>query len=111
MPSYLSEHVYVGNGVQTDFVFNKGYLSRTHVLVKLSTDAAATFTTKTDPTHYEWIDAQTIRFVTPPANGNVVWLDRETPRTIDLTYTNGSVFTDVSQNYDYRQPMYILQEM
>ncbi len=111
MPSYLSEHVYITNGGQTDFTFNKGYLSRSHVEVKVSADSAATFALKVDPTHYSWVDSQTIRFLAAPALNSVLWLDRVTPRTIDLTYTNGSVFTDVSQNYDYRQPMYILQEM
>lgn len=110
MPTYLSEHVYTGNGSQTDFVFNKGYLSRSHVIVKVSTDGGDTFTTKTDPTDYEWIDSQTIRFAAAPANAAVIWLDRVTPRTIDQTYDNGTVFTDVTQNYAYRQPIYILQE-
>ena len=111
MPTYLSEHVYIGTGAQTDFVFNKGYLSRSHVFVKLSVDAGATFTTKADPADYSWIDSQTIRFAAAPALNAVVWLDRVTPRTIDQTFDNGTVFTDVTQNYGYRQPIYILQEL
>ncbi len=111
MPNYLSEHVYIGNGSQTDYIFNKGYLSRSHVLVKVSADGGSTYTIKADPSDYEWVDSQTIRFDAAPAADAVIWLDRETPRTIDINYDNGTVFTDTNQNHGYRQAIYILQEM
>lgn len=110
MPTYLSEAIYTANGATTDFAFNKGYLSRSHVVVKTSADAGVTFTTKTDGVDYNWIDSQTVRFVAAPANNTVVWIDRTTPLSLLVTYENGAVFTDDNQNTAYRHAIYVLQE-
>ena len=101
----LSKLDYVGDNSTTDYIYNKGYILQSFVLVKV--DGVL----QVDPTHYSWINTTTIRFVTAPALNAVILLERSTSQDKRLVaYQSASSLGDVLLNKDSLQAFHLAQE-
>ena len=100
-----TSNTYTGNGSNKLFSITFPYLETTDVDVYLNG------TLQTITTQYTFANATTIEFVTAPANGAVVLLDRSTDdATLQATFFPGSSIKAADLNLDFDQVLYIAQE-
>ena len=93
---------YTGDGATTDFTYSYGYISTSHVSVKI--DGVLTTT-------YIWFSPTVIRFTTAPASGALIFIYRSTsPGTRLVTYETGTTMTKVILEADSKQAFYLMQE-
>ena len=103
----LSNVTYSGNGSQTQFVYNLGYIAQDDVSVYLGG------VLQTVTTHYTWEpDGTTITFVTAPISGtDNVYISRDSDVSAKTaTYADGSSLTEESLNDNGDQSIYLHQE-
>ena len=93
---------YTGDGATTDFTYNMGYVSRSHVTVKVNGTVVTT---------YSWFSATVIRFNTAPANAAAIFISRSTsPGTRLVSYETGTTMTKTVLETDSKQAFYLMQE-
>ena len=93
---------YTGDGATTDFTYSYGYISTSHVSVKI--DGVLTTT-------YIWFSPTVIRFTTAPSSGALIFIYRSTsPGTRLVTYETGTTMTKVILEADSKQAFYLMQE-
>ena len=93
---------YTGDGATTDFTYNLGYISTSHVSVTINGVAT---------TAYTWFSSTVIRFTTAPASAAVIYISRSTsPGTRLVTYETGTTMTKVILETDSKQAFYMMQE-
>jgi microcystin-dependent protein len=100
-----TSNTYTGNGSNKLFSITFPYLDTTDIDVYLNG------TLQTVTTEYTFANATTVEFVTAPANGATVLLDRSTDdTTLQATFFPGSSIkaTDLNENFD--QVLYLAQE-
>jgi hypothetical protein len=100
-----TSNTYTGNGTNKLFSITFPYLDTTDIDVYLNG------TLQTVTTQYTFANATTVEFVTAPANGATVLLDRSTDDTnLQATFFPGSSIkaSDLNENFD--QVLYIAQE-
>jgi hypothetical protein len=92
------------DGVQTDFntIFN--YLSEDHVEVKFDGAVQAS-------SLYTFISTSQIRFTSPPADGVVVRVGRNTPQTVQTDFAGGAILPEADLDNSYLQLLYSIQEL
>lgn len=96
---------YTGNGATTVYTVPFAYINKYHIVVLV---AGVSKTQGTDFT----ISGSTLTFVAAPANGAVVLIRRETPRTGPLvTFVDGSYQNSVNLNKASLQNLYVAQEV
>lgn len=101
-----SYKTYTGDGATTSFNPTIAYLAESHIKVYLD-DAL-----QTDPTHYDWVGGQIV-FVTPPASGSTVLIQRVTPRPWGSRGVDFSVQTFLDKgtlDTNQKWVWYIMQE-
>ena len=100
-----TSNTYTGNGSNKLFSITFPYLETTDVDVYLNG------TLQTITTQYTFANATTIEFVSAPANGAVILLDRSTDdATLQATFFPGSSIKAADLNLDFDQVLYIAQE-
>ena len=100
-----TSNTYTGNGTNKLFSITFPYLDTADINVYLNG------TLQTVTTQYTFANATTVEFVTAPANGATVLLDRSTDdTTLQATFFPGSSIkaTDLNENFD--QVLYLAQE-
>ncbi len=100
-----TQNTYTGNGTNKLFSITFPYLDRSDIDVYLNG------TLQTITTQYTFANATTVEFVTAPANGAAVLIDRSTnDATLQATFFPGSSIkaSDLNDNFD--QVLYIAQE-
>jgi hypothetical protein len=101
----ITSNSYTGNGSTVLFSITFPYLDTTDVDVYLN-GTLQTFTTQ-----YSFANATTIQFVTAPANGAVILLNRNTNDSVlQATFFPGSSIKAADLNADFDQVLYIAQE-
>ena len=101
-----TSNTYTGNGTNKLFSITFPYLETSDIDVYLNG------TLQTITTEYTFANATTVEFVTAPANGAVVLLDRSTDdNTLAATFFPGSSIkaNDLNENFD--QTLYVVQEI
>jgi hypothetical protein len=102
----ITSNTYTGNGSNKLFSITFPYLETTDVDVYLN-NVLQTITTQ-----YTFANATTIEFVTAPANGAVVLLDRSTDdAALQATFFPGSSIKAADLNADFDQTLYVVQEI
>ena len=100
-----TSNTYTGNGSNKLFSITFPYLETTDVDVYLNG------TLQTITTQYTFANATTVEFVTAPANGATILLDRSTDDTdLQATFFPGSAIKAADLNLDFDQVLYIAQE-
>jgi hypothetical protein len=100
-----TSNTYTGNGSNRLFSITFPYLNTTDIDVYLNG------TLQTVTTQYTFANATTIEFVTAPANGAVVLLDRSTDdAALQATFFPGSSIKAADLNENFDQVLYIAQE-
>jgi len=100
-----TSNTYTGNGSNKLFSITFSYLNRSDIDVYLNS------TLQTPTTQYSFANATTIQFVTAPANGATVVLNRSTNDTaLQATFFAGSSIKAADLNRDFDQVFYIAQE-
>lgn len=100
-----TSNTYTGNGTNKLFSITFPYLETTDVDVYLNG------TLQTITTQYTFANATTIQFVTAPANGATVLLNRSTDDTnLQATFFTGSSIKAIDLNDNFDQVLYIAQE-
>nr|WEM05540.1 hypothetical protein HIBIKMCM_00050 [Ralstonia phage BOESR1] len=90
-----------GDGTTKNFAFTFGYLSRSHIGVKVN-GAVTAFT---------WLTDFSIQIATAPAAGAVVEIRRTTPLDQQIVIWNdGATLTEADMNLDSRFNLYVNQE-
>lgn len=90
-----------GNGSNTNFNFSFGYLSRSHIGVKVNGVTTA----------FTWLTDFSIQVTPAPASGTVVEIRRTTPLDQPaVVWTDGSTLTEQDMNYEARFNLYVNQE-
>jgi hypothetical protein len=91
-----------GDGATTDFVFSFPYLAKDHVKV---------FVDGNLETDWTFFAADTIRFITAPANGAVILITRQTSPNVRLVdYSVASSLNEEDLDNDSLQAFYLAQE-
>lgn len=97
----FSYNEYTADGVQTQFIINKPYISQSHIKVYFNGLEA----------NFNWINDSTVEPVNTPINGTKVRVARETPTTNRFVdYQNGASFNEATLDLDANQLLYIMQE-
>ena len=100
-----TSNTYTGNGTNKLFSITFPYLDTADVDVYLNS------TLQTITTQYTFANATTVEFVTAPANGATILLDRSTDDTdLQATFFPGSAIKAADLNLDFDQVLYIAQE-
>ena len=100
-----TSNTYTGNGSNKLFSITFPYLETSDIDVYLNG------TLQTITTQYIFANATTIEFVTAPANGATILLDRSTDdSTLQATFFPGSSIKASDLNDDFDQVLYIAQE-
>lgn len=100
-----TSNTYTGNGSNKLFSITFPYLETSDIDVYLNG------TLQTITTQYTFANATTIEFVTAPANGATILLDRSTEdATLQATFFPGSSIKASDLNDDFDQVLYIAQE-
>lgn len=100
-----TSNTYTGNGTNKLFSITFPYLDTTDIEVYLNG------TLQTITTQYIFANATTIQFITAPANGATVLLNRSTDDTaLQATFFAGSSIKASDLNLDFDQILYIAQE-
>lgn len=90
-----------GNGSTTDFVFNFGYLSKSHIHV---------FVDNVE-TSYTWLSDFTVKIDPAPANGAIIEISRKTPLDEPIVdWTDGTVLTETDLDLNSLFSLYTAQE-
>jgi hypothetical protein len=98
-------NTYTGNGTNKLFSITFPYLNKSDIDVSLNG------TIQTPTTQYSFANATTIEFVTAPANGATIVLNRSTNNTtLQATFFPGSSIKAADLNRDFDQVFYIAQE-
>lgn len=101
----LSYVTYNGNGSSTNFTVTFGYISTSNVKVYL--DGVL----QTVTTDYTWFNSTTIQFLSAPANGVVIRIERETQNTSRLVdFQNAGNLTETDLDLNSDQVFYLTQE-
>ena len=101
----ITSNTYTGNGSNKLFSITFPYLDTTDIDVYLNG------TLQTVTTEYSFANATTVEFVTAPANGATVLLDRSTDdQTLQATFFPGSSIKATDLNYNFDQVLYLSQE-
>lgn len=101
----ITSNTYTGNGSNKLFSITFPYLDTSDINVYLNG------TLQTITTQYTFANATTVEFVTAPANGATVLLDRSTDdTTLQATFFPGSSIKASDLNDDFDQVLYIAQE-
>ena len=96
---------YTGDGTTKDFTYNLGYVSKSHVTVKVGG------VTQTLPAQYIWLSDTVVRFVTAPTTGAVIYISRSTsPSSRLVTYETGTSLTKTVLENDSKQAFLLMQE-
>lgn len=102
----ITSNTYTGNGSNKLFSITFPYLETTDVDVYLNG------TLQTITTQYSFANATTVEFVTAPANGATVLLDRSTDDSaLAATFFPGSSIKAADLNADFDQTLYVVQEI
>ena len=100
-----TSNTYTGNGTNKLFSITYPYLDTSDINVYLNG------TLQTITTQYTFANATTVEFVTAPANGAVVLLDRSTDdNTLQATFFPGSSIKANDLNFNFDQVLYLAQE-
>jgi hypothetical protein len=100
-----TSNTYTGNGTNKLFSITFPYLDTSDIDVYLN-GVLQTITTE-----YTFANATTVEFVTAPANGAVVLLDRSTDdSTLQATFFPGSSIKANDLNFNFDQVLYLAQE-
>jgi hypothetical protein len=100
-----TSNTYTGNGSNKLFSITFPYLDTSDINVYLNG------TLQTITTQYTFANATTVEFVTAPANGAVVLLDRSTDdSTLQATFFPGSSIKANDLNFNFDQVLYLAQE-
>jgi hypothetical protein len=100
-----TSNTYTGNGTNKLFSITFPYLDTSDINVYLN-GVLQTITTQ-----YTFANATTVEFVTAPANGAVVLLDRSTDdSTLQATFFPGSSIKANDLNFNFDQVLYLSQE-
>ena len=100
-----TSNTYTGNGTNKLFSITFPYLATSDINVYLNG------TLQTITTQYTFANATTVEFVTAPANGAVVLLDRSTDdSTLQATFFPGSSIKANDLNFNFDQVLYLAQE-
>ena len=100
-----TSNTYTGNGTNKLFSITFPYLATSDINVYLNG------TLQTITTQYTFANATTVEFVTAPANGAVVLLDRSTDdNTLQATFFPGSSIKANDLNFNFDQVLYLSQE-
>jgi hypothetical protein len=100
-----TSNTYTGNGSNKLFSITFPYLDTTDINVYLNSTIQAV------TTQYFFANATTIEFVTAPAAGAVVLLDRSTDdQTLQATFFPGSSIKASDLNFNFDQVLYLAQE-
>ena len=100
-----TSNTYTGNGTNKLFSITFPYLATSDINVYLNG------TLQTITTQYTFANATTVEFVTAPANGAVVLLDRSTDdSTLQATFFPGSSIKANDLNFNFDQVLYLSQE-
>jgi hypothetical protein len=101
----ITSNTYTGNGTNKLFSITFPYLDTTDIDVYLNG------VLQTVTTQYTFANATTVEFVTAPANGATVLLDRSTDDTaLQATFFPGSSIKASDLNYNFDQVLYLAQE-
>ena len=101
----ITSNTYTGNGTNKLFSITFPYLDTTDIDVYLNG------VLQTVTTQYTFANATTVEFVTAPANGATVLLDRSTDdTTLQATFFPGSSIKAADLNYNFDQVLYLAQE-
>ena len=101
-----TQNNYTGNGSNKLFSITFPYLDTADIDVYLNG------TLQTVTTQYSFANATTIEFVTAPANGATVRLDRSTDDSVlAATFFPGSSIKAADLNADFDQTLYVVQEI
>ena len=101
-----TQNTYSGNGSNKLFSITFPYLDTADIDVFLNG------TLQTVTTQYSFANATTIEFVTAPANGAAVRLDRSTDDSVlAATFFPGSSIKAADLNADFDQTLYVVQEI
>jgi hypothetical protein len=101
----ITSNTYTGDGSTVLFTFSWPYLEKDDVYVQIDADIQAR------PTAWDFVNTNTIEFVTAPASGVRVSIYRRT-NVDDLYYTfyPGSTIKAKSLNNDFEQTLFVSQE-
>ena len=100
-----TSNTYTGNGTNKLFSITFPYLATSDINVYLNG------TLQTITTQYTFANATTVEFVTAPANGAVILLDRSTDdSTLQATFFPGSSIKANDLNFNFDQVLYLAQE-
>ena len=100
-----TSNTYTGNGTNKLFSITFPYLATSDINVYLNG------TLQTITTQYTFANATTVEFVTAPANGAVILLDRSTDdSTLQATFFPGSSIKANDLNFNFDQVLYLSQE-
>jgi hypothetical protein len=100
-----TSNTYTGNGTNKLFSITFPYLETSDINVYLN-GVLQTITTE-----YTFANATTVEFVTAPANGAVILLDRSTDdQTLQATFFPGSSIKANDLNFNFDQVLYLSQE-
>jgi hypothetical protein len=101
----ITSNTYTGNGTNKLFSITFPYLDTTDIDVYLNG------VLQTVTTQYTFANATTVEFVTAPAGGVSVLLDRSTDdTTLQATFFPGSSIKAADLNYNFDQVLYLAQE-
>jgi len=101
----IVKNEYTGDGSTTNYSFTFPYIEQDHVKVYLD-EVLQTITTE-----YIFGNATTITFLTAPANGVEILIQRETENTtISSTFFPGSAIRAGDLNNNFEQSLYVTQE-
>ena len=101
-----TQNNYTGNGSNKLFSITFPYLDTADIDVYLNS------TLQTVTTQYSFANATTIEFVTAPANGAAVRIDRSTDDSaLAATFFPGSSIKAADLNADFDQTLYVVQEI
>jgi len=102
----ITSNTYTANGTNKLFSITFPYLVTSDINVYLN-GVLQTITTQ-----YTFANATTVEFVTAPANGAVVLLDRDTDDTnLEATFFPGSSIKAADLNNNFDQTLYVVQEI
>ena len=98
-----------GDNIQTDFIYNKGFIAEAHVIVNV--DNVLSILNGAGALDYIFFDSQTIRFNTAPGAGAQIRITRDSSQAIRIVnYTDASPFDDQELNTDSKQAFFMAQE-
>lgn len=96
---------YTGDNSQTNFSIPYNYLQESHIQVYVDGNQ------QTVNTHYTFLNASTIQFVTPPDVGELVHILRNSGRSARLVdYQTSTLLDEDTLDQDSNQMFYLMQE-